>query len=49
MRVCTGKLTRMIIGPQAFGEKSPSQEDLKAQNDEFYENILPILEKKLLK
>jgi hypothetical protein len=29
MRVCTAKLTRMTIGPQAFGEKAHSQEEVR--------------------
>ena len=47
MRVCSGKLVRMIIGPQAFGEKAPNAEQLKQQSDEFYENILPILDRQI--
>lgn len=47
MRVCTRKLVRMIIGPQAFGEKQPSAEQMKQQSEEFYENILPVLEKQI--
>lgn len=37
----------MIIGPQAFGEKAPSREKLQAAENEFYEIILPILDKKI--
>lgn len=39
----------MVIGPQAFGEKAHSQEEVRLQTEEFFETILPILEKKLLK
>jgi hypothetical protein len=47
MRVCTNKITRTIIGPQAFGEKAPSYDEIRALNEEFYGNILPSLEKRL--
>ena len=41
------KLIRMVLGPMAFGEKPPTKEKLKATENEFYETILPILDKKI--
>ena len=37
----------MIIGPQAFGEKQPSPDQLRQQSEEFYENILPVIDKQI--
>ena len=37
----------MIVGPQAFGEKAPLQEDIRHLNEELYNVILPVLERKL--
>ena len=37
----------MVLGPMAFGEKPPTKEKLKATENEFYETILPILDKKI--
>ena len=37
----------MVIGPQAFGEKSYPQEDIKAQLEEFFGVIISMLDKKL--
>lgn len=47
MRVCSQRLIRMIIGPQAFGEKQYSQEDIKNTLEEFFTQILAMLDKKL--
>eukprot|EP00347_Sterkiella_histriomuscorum_P024508 403330868 len=46
MRVTSQRLIRMIIGPQAFGEKQYQQEDIKATLEEF-NMILHMLDKKL--
>lgn len=47
MRVCSQKLIRMVIGPQAFGEKQYPQDDIKVAMDEFFQQILAVLDKKL--
>ena len=47
MRVSSMKLIRMVLGPQAFGEKAPSKEKLEAAETEFYDTILPILDRKI--
>ena len=47
MRTCTQRLIKMSVGPQAFGEKPYSQEEINASLDEFYQTILPIIDKKL--
>mmetsp|Transcript_3613 Transcript_3613/g.3560 ORF Transcript_3613/g.3560 Transcript_3613/m.3560 type:complete len:137 (+) Transcript_3613:185-595(+) len=49
LRISTQKLIRMIVAPKAFAEKPPLAEELQAQNDELYEVIIPILDKKLSK
>jgi glutathione S-transferase len=40
-------LIKIAIGPQAFGEKPYSQDDIKASLDEFFGTILVLLDKKL--
>ena len=47
MRPCSQKLIRMAVGPQAFGEKPYSQDDIKASHEEFFNTIVAMLEKKL--
>ena len=47
MRVSSQRLIRMVIGPQAFGEKQYPQDDIKAQMDEFFNTILIMLDRKL--
>jgi hypothetical protein len=37
----------MVIGHKAFGEKQFSQEEINLQQEEFFNIILPILDKKL--
>jgi len=41
------KITRTIVGPQALGEKPATAEEIRALNEEFYGNILPMLENRL--
>lgn len=43
MRVSTGRIIKMIVGPQAFGEKAPPPEDMRRSEDEFFKKILPKL------
>jgi glutathione S-transferase len=37
----------MVIAPQAFGEKPYQVEEVRAALDEFFTQILPMLDKKL--
>jgi glutathione S-transferase len=37
----------MIVQPQAFGEKAPSQSDLQREETEFFDKLLPSLDKQL--
>jgi glutathione S-transferase len=39
----------MVVGPQAFGEKQYQQDDIRVCLDEFYNQILIMLDKKLQK
>lgn len=39
----------MVVGPQAFGEKQYNQEDIRNTLDEFFSQILTMLDKKLQK
>jgi glutathione S-transferase len=47
MRPCAGRLTRMIVQPQAFGDKAPSQAELQREQDEFFKKLLPSLDQQL--
>ena len=44
MRPNTGRIIRMIVKPQAFGDKTPSQQELSRELDEFYKKLLPSLD-----
>ena len=37
----------MIVGPVAFGEKAPTPQEMEKDSKEFYEKILPRLDKLL--
>lgn len=39
----------MVVGPQAFGEKPYSADDIKVVLEEFFNQILLMLDKKLQK
>lgn len=47
MRPCAGRLTRMIVQPQAFGDKAPSQQELNREQEEFFKKLLPSLDQQL--
>ncbi len=47
MRVCTTKLIKMIVGPKALGERPPSTEEVRNTLDEFFKNIVPVLNKRV--
>jgi hypothetical protein len=34
----------MIVQPQAFGDKAPSQQELLREQDEFFKKLLPSLD-----
>jgi len=48
MRPCAGRLTRMIVHPQAFGDKAPSQAEIKREQDELFKKLLPSLDQQLI-
>jgi len=48
MQVSTNRLIRMIVGPIAFGEKPVSDNELAKDSKEFYDKILPRLDKLLV-
>lgn len=45
MRVCSTKLIKMVVLPKAFGQKPFSQEEVKREQDEFFNIIVPQLDK----
>lgn len=47
MQVSTNRLIRMIVGPIAFGEKPVSEHEMEKDSKEFYDKILPRLDKLL--
>jgi len=47
MRPNTSRIIRMIVQPQAFGDKQPQPDDIRKEEDEFFKKLLPSLEKQL--
>lgn len=47
MKPNTLRLIRMIVQPQAFGEKAPSNQEIQREQDEFYKKLLPQLDREL--
>jgi glutathione S-transferase len=47
MKPNTSRIIRMIVQPQAFGDKQPQPDDIRKEEDEFFKKLLPSLEKQL--
>ena len=47
MKPTSTRLIKMIVQPQAFGDKAPSQQELAREQEEFFKKLLPSLDKQL--
>ena len=47
MKICSTKLIKMIIGPKALNQKPFPQEEVSRCTDEFFNLIVPVLNKRL--
>lgn len=47
MKPTSARLVKMIVQPQAFGEKAPTPQELQREQEEFFRKLLPSLDKQL--
>ena len=47
MKPTSTRLIKMIVQPQAFGDKAPSAQELQREQEEFFKKLLPSLDKQL--
>lgn len=48
MKPSSTRLVKMIVQPQAFGEKVPPADELNREENEFFSKLLPSLDKQLV-
>ena len=47
MKPTSTRLIKMIVQPQAFGDKAPTAQELQREQEEFFKKLLPSLDKQL--
>ena len=47
MKPTSTRLVKMIVQPQAFGDKAPTTQELQREQEEFFKKLLPSLDKQL--